>query len=434
MMKAGSLVLKLTFAGVLLIAILYFGLSLISYMMDPYKTTVSYNYVSENAVAVSGYVVRDEAALEGSGDLVYSSRSEGERVSKNGTAALIYQNAQALSDANLLRNLEDQLEQLVYAQSLAAGTQVTARLDDEVVSALVGFRETLAGGSLTAASDNAEKLRAAVLKRSYAYSGTGDLQTEIASLQEQIAQLSASADPGTTRVTAPEAGLFSSLVDGYEGVLDPEMARELTPSAYKMIAPDPEASGVCKIVYGSKWYFLTVMSSGDCKGLDTGSKIVLRFQKGLDRDIDMKVDYISPAENGQRVVLFVSEKYLNLTTLLRSQNALVIFDSYSGIRVPRSAVRVEAVPVTDADGSPVLDSNGEQKTENVTCVYSLWGVYARRKPVNVLWQEDEFILVAPDETYLAAMTSSDAQEGRRLRAGDQVITAAADLYDGKVIR
>ena len=44
----------------------------------------------------SGYVVRDEEVLPGGGDLVYSSRREGERVSAGGTVAQIYQSAQAL--------------------------------------------------------------------------------------------------------------------------------------------------------------------------------------------------------------------------------------------------------------------------------------------------------------------------------------------------
>ena len=433
-MKSGTLALRLVFAALLLAVIAYFGLSMTAYLMEPYKTTVAYNYVSDNAVAVSGYVVREEEALSGSGELVYSSRGEGERVSTNGTVALIYQSAQALEDANTLRSLEEQLEQLTYAQLLASGAQVTARLDDEVTNALLNFRGSVTSGSLTTASDHSEKLRAAVLKRSYAYSGTGDLQTSIDSLQEQIALLSASADPGTTRVTAPKAGLFSSLVDGYESVLNPTMARALTPSGYQAIAPSGPASGVGKIVYGSSWYFLTVMRSEDLRNVEVGDGITLRFQKGLDRDMAMQVDYISSAENGQRVVLFRSEKYLNLTTLLRSQNAQVIFNSYSGIRVPRSTVRVEKVTVTDENGEPVLESDGTEKTQSVTCVYSLWGVYARRKPVTVLWQEDEYILVVPDEAYLATLTSAEAQEGRRLRAGDQVITAAADLYDGKVIR
>lgn len=433
-MKSGSLAMRLVFATILLAVIAYFGISLAFYLMEPYKTTVAYQYISENAVAVSGYVVRDEEALSGSGELVYSSRGEGERVSAGGTAALIYQNAQALQDANTLRSLEEQLQQLTYAQTLASGAQATARLDDEVTAALLDFRETLTDDGLSAAADRSESLRTAVLKRSYAYSGTGGLQESIASLQEQIAVLSAAADPGTTRVTAPKAGLFSSLVDGYEGVLNPDMARELTPSGYQAITPLSSTGQVGKIVYGSKWYFLTVMRNEDLKNLDIGSSITLRFQKGLDRDIAMKVDYISNAESGQRVVLFVSEKYLNLTTLLRSQNAQVIFSSYEGIRVPRSTVRVESVPVKDEDGNEVLDSNGSAKTESVTCVYSLWGIYAQRKPVTVLWQEEEYILVVPDEAYLSSLTSEDMQERRRLRAGDQVITAAADLYDGKVIR
>ena len=39
-----------------------------------------------------------------------------------------------------------------------------------------------------------------------------------------------------------------------------------------------------------------------------------------------------------------------MTTLLRLQNAQIIFESYDGIRVPRSAVRVNAQPLTDEDG------------------------------------------------------------------------------------
>jgi len=433
-MKSSTLAARLIFAALLLAVIAYFGLSLTAYFMDPYKTTVAYNYISDNAVAVSGYVVREEEALSGSGELVYSSRGEGERVSAGGTAALIYQSPQALEAANNLRSLEEQLEQLTYAQSLASGAQVNARLDDEVTEALLAFRGAVTGGSLITATDSSDKLRSAVLKRSYAYSGTGDLEAAIASLQEQINALSAAADPGTTRVTAARAGLFSSLVDGYESVLNPDMARTLTPSGYRQIAPSGPTGGVGKIVYGSKWYFVTVMRNEDIRNLEVGDTITLRFQKGLDRDIEMKVDTISAAEDGERVVLFAAEKYLSLSTLLRSQNAQVIFKSYSGIRVPRSTVRVEQVPVTDEDGNPVLEADGRGKTQPVTCVYSLWGVYARRKPVTVLWQEEEYILVVPDEAYLASLTSADGREGRRLRAGDQVITAAADLYDGKVIR
>lgn len=433
-MKTGNLATRLMMAAIFLTVLVYFGVNLAAYFMDPYTITVAYGYTGEKAVTVSGYVVREEEVLPGGGELVYSSRSEGERVSGGGTVALIYQSAQALQEANTLRALEEQLEQLRYAQSLAVGAVAGVRLDEETTASLTAFRSALAAGNLSGAGEEGKSLRAATLKRSYAYSGTGALDETVAALQAQISALSASADPGTTRVTAPRAGLFSSLVDGYETVLNPENILELTPSAYRAIAPAQGAAGVGKMVYGSKWCFLTMMRREDVGKMQEGDTITLRFQKGMDRDMEMRVSYISPVEEGRQVVVFTSRRNLHLTTLLRLQNAQVIFESYAGVRVPRSAVRVDNQPVTDEDGNPVLDSGGNPKSQSVTCVYCLWGNTARIKPVNVLWQEEDYILVAPDEEALAAFSTEQAKESRRLRSGDQVITAAAELYDGKVIR
>ena len=277
-------------------------------------------------------------------------------------------------------------------------------------------------------------LRTAVLKRSYAYSGAEGLDAASAALTERISALAASADPGTARVTAPRAGLFSSLVDGYESVLNRENILRLTPSSYRAITPEAGAAGVGRLVYGTGWSFVTMMREEDVGRMQPGDTLTLRFQKGLDRDMAMEVAYVSAEEDGRRVVVLASERYLQLTTLLRLQNAQIIFESYDGIRVPRSAVRVNAQPLTDEDGKPLLDSSGNPITQNLTCVYCLWGEKARSKPVKVLWQEDEYILVAPDEEALGKYTSEQTKESRRLRAGDEVITAAADLYDGKVIR
>jgi hypothetical protein len=162
--------------------------------------------------------------------------------------------------------------------------------------------------------------------------------------------------------------------------------------------------------------------------------VTLRFQSGLDRDMTMTVERIGDEDGGQRLVVFSCDKYLNLVTLLRHQNAQIIFASYTGIRVPRSAVRVLWEAVTDEDGEPVYSEDGSEEKKQVLAVFCLWGTTARLKPVEILWQEDEYLLVTPSETALADYTSDSARESRRLRAGDEVITAAADLYDGKVIQ
>ena len=166
------------------------------------------------------------------------------------------------------------------------------------------------------------------------------------------------------------------------------------------------------------------MRTADIGRMDVGDEVTLRFQSGLERDLTMTVQRISDEDSGQRLVVLTSRHHLDLTTLLRQQNAQIIFDSFSGIRVPRSAVRIVWEDVTDKEGNPVLKSDGTPERKQVTGVYSLWGNSARWKPVEILWQEDEYMLVTAAE---------NAEAARRLRPGDQVITAAEDLYDGKVI-
>lgn len=426
-MKSGKFVIDLVAIAITLLVVLYFGVNLITYAMDPYSTTVVYAFTGENAASVSGYVVRNEEVLPGGGELMYSSRTEGERVCAGGTVALVYDSVEAFNNASTLRSLQEQMEQLSYARDLAASTQSSGGLDEEISDAIIAFRADMAAGDFAEAGESGSALRAAVLKRSYAYTGTGTLDQSMLTLQAQIDALSASTATGATQITAPAAGLFSSLADGYESVLTLDTAADLTPSAYRTLTPQATAGNVGKIVYGSKWGFVTLVRSEDLGGLKEGGSVTIRFQKGLDRDMEMTLESVSREEDGYVVALFTSEKYLSLVTLLRQQNAQVIFESFDGLRVPRSAVRVDAQTVTDADGNTVLTESGEPKTENVTGVYCVWGgsvIQARFKPVEVLWQEDEYILVQP---------MAGASATRILRPGDQVITAAADLYDGKVI-
>ena len=285
-----------------------------------------------------------------------------------------------------------------------------------MVSSLIAFRGAMTTDNLSAAEEPGNNLRSAVLKRSFAYSGTDSLDAAITQLQSQISALTASAGSGTTRITAPESGLFSSLVDGYETVLTPESLETMTPADYRTITPQQPSGSCGKMVYGTQWYFVTLMATEDMGKMAEGDTVTLRFQNGLDRDLTMTVHSISEEDRGQKLVILSSENYLGLTTLLRHQNAQIIFDSYTGLRVPRSAVRILTETITDEDGTEL--------TEKTTGVYCLWGSAARFKPVDIVWQEESYILVTPAE---------GASSTRTLRAGDEAITAAADLFDGKVI-
>lgn len=82
-------------------------------------------------------------------------------------------------------------------------------------------------------------LKSLVYKREYTY-GEGDggagLEDAILAVDAQIQALSNQAALDTARVSAAQAGVFSGQVDGYEGLLTPEMLSSLTPADLTSLA------------------------------------------------------------------------------------------------------------------------------------------------------------------------------------------------------
>ena len=423
-MKNTFVMKAITAAGILAV-LFYFGYSVLTYLADPVTTTVAYAYRSDEAVTVSGYLVRDEAVLTGGSGLVYITRDEGERVSAGGSVATLYASEEALSRALELERLTEQLEQLEFAYSVSSGSQEVLRLDSDILESIFTIRAAAAEGDLLEVSGESDSLRAMVLKRDYTYSGAGaeEMNRQAAALEQQITALGAAASG--SRVTTDRSGTFSALADGYEAVLTPAGLEELTLEQLRALQPQAVPEGaVGKMIYGSTWYYAAAMDAAAAEKLSVGDRVSLRFMSGLDREIKMTVERVGDESQGERLVVLSSERYLSLTTLLRHQNAQVIFHSYTGIRVPKVAVRVVTETLAAEDGS--------QTEVTSTAVYCRMGRTARLKPVQVLYQGEDYYLVQPDLDSLEGL-SETSRESRILRGGDVVIVSASDLYDGKVI-
>ena len=116
------------------------------------------------------------------------------------------------------------------------------------------------------------------------------------------------------------------------------------------------------------------------------------------------------------LVVFSSDRYLARTTLLRHQTAELIFESFSGLRVPKEAVRM--IKSTQKD-----EETGEEREVSKLGVYVLVAGRAEFKGIQVVTEGGDYYVVKPTST------SSDA-----LRAGDEVITQAIGLFDGQLLQ
>lgn len=423
-MKQRALGTKLLLAVITLGVMAYFGIQALRYFADPLATTAAYTYQVDRSVSLSGYVVREELVLEDSDGLLRLQRTEGERVSAGGTVAVVYADQASLDRQTELDTLEARLEQLEFAQEAAEGAEVALKLDNQIIQSILDLRGSLAADRLDKAESYGDTLRSLVLKRDYTYSETEDLSAQITELKSQISTLRTQAASSTRRITAPEAGLYSAVVDGYEQVLTPEILETLTPSTLTAIQADESLqTDVGKLILGDNWYYAAVVSQADAETLSEGRSMHLRFSKGVEQDLSVTVSHISEAENGRVVVVLKGNTYLPELTLLRQQSAEVILGSLEGIRVPREALRAEKTAV---------DENGQMVTTEQTGVYCLVGMEVRFKPVEVLYSGDGFALVrSAYDSAAGDLTSS--QEVARLRDGDQVIVTGRNLYDGKVL-
>ena len=425
-MKNNSLGTKILMTAVTLGLLAYFGLQAYRYFADPLTTTLAYSYQVEESVSLSGYVVRQEQVLpDEGGGLLRLRREEGERVSRGGAVASVYADQSSLDRQAEISTLESRVEQLQYAQDAAGSSEVSMKLDAQILQNILEYRRCLTADRMAKAETYGSQLRALVLKRDYTYSENEDLSGQIEALQAQIKELKTQAAGSVRTVTAPVSGLYSAVVDGYETVLTPESLSDMTPSQLSAVRADSTvSSGVGKLILGDSWYYAASMSAADAEELQeasdalkkAGKSLTLRFAKSVERDLPVTVSRIGPEENGRCVVVFEGKTYLSRLTLLRQQSAQVVWDSTEGIRVPKEALRMEKVTV---------NSEGQRVTEEATGVYCVVGMEARFKPVEVVYNGSSFLLVrsaAPED-----------RENLRLRPGDEVIITANGLYDGKVV-
>lgn len=408
----------------------YFGIYTYNSLSDPFSSVLCYTRRVDEAVEVTGYVIREEQVLPEQSGVVDILPEEGEKVAVGETVATIYKDASALDQKLEIRQMELELEQLEYSMRQDSGNGDVARLDQDIVTAMIELRADTAAGDLSHLEENAMELKSMVFHRNYTYNNNVEsvesITAMIKTVSSELQKLKKQTASATKNVRAAVSGVYSGQVDGYESVLTVESLADMTVSDLEGAAPLPvnEDAQAGKLITSSKWYFVAPLSEAEAKELKAGVEIALRFSREDIGEIPVEVERVSEPENGRVLVVLSSDRQLSQVTLLRRQTAELILESATGIRVPKSAIRVEEKTSTD-------EETGEEVITQQTVVYAVVGMQAERKPVVILAEEEDFFLVEPLPVENAQNTTALKKS---LRPGDEVIVNAKGLYDGKVVK
>lgn len=425
-MKQGTAINRIVMLLLLGAILLYLGGGIWRGMRDPYPTVAAYAYSLDDTVECTGYLVRREQIITGSGGIVRLTPAEGEKVAAGATVALIYADEASLERSDRLEVLQNEEEQLAAAIAAAAegGTQ-GEKSSQVVMDSLIKLRSAVEAGDFTRLESQTASFKAAVYQQAQRYGDAESLSAALSSTRREIDTIRAQQAQSIGRVTTSQSGIFSGQVDGYESILTPDMLGELTPSALDAM-DDRNTSvnslAIGKLITDSTWYFVCPLAQAEAARLTVGSTIPVRFSRDWSGEVNMKVVKLSKAEDGRVAAIFSSNSFLSSTTLLRRQTVELVFERRAGLRVPTEAIRVETEARTDPE-------NGQEIQVQVACVYVQVGITTERKPITVLAQGEDYTLVRP----LVSGDASQRQQRKALRAGDLVIIARGEIWDGMVL-
>ena len=392
---------------IVLLIVVVAGYLVISLIPDPTNSYTTYKAVryEVGGISTSGFVVRSEQPVTGgSGSIVVLTRSEGEKVARNSPVASTFRDASARDRQNRIDRLEQELSQMTYAYSFSSTGAESAALDADILRLMNQVTVYQARRENELAESAAEELKATVLRRYLNADDSKMLWQRITETREQLNTLYAQAKAESGTVIAPVSGYFSAVTDGYENVLTPTFLETATVTQFHNARPDKAsvAGAIGKLVTSPKWYYVADVRTKEISGLKLGDRIDVSFVYDFYQSVKMRVERISPSEDGECLLILSSEESIQNAVSTRKQTADLMTEQTSGLLVPKAAI------YADDDGT--------------SCVYVLDGATAHKKTIEIIKDLGEQYLVALDRSSIS-----------NLWPEDEIILTKENMYDGKVM-
>ena len=386
-MRRSDLYIKLITAVLFVAVVSYIGVYLYNAIINTYMTTPAVSFSIEESCGVQGYIVRTETVLAETGATILPVVSDGEKVASGQAVAVEYTSREALEIASELRDLKLRVAQLEAADST---------IESLCYKSILDLSTAVHSGNLSRLSELTLNIE------SYIFSSGAAREAGLPALLERLEYLEGRAS-GVRTVYAPASGVFSQVIDGFESIR-PGALSDISPADLEELFRIPSTvTSVGKLVTEFRWYFATVMDAADAARLSVGRAISVQFSGTYDDQAEMLVESVGRSVDERCVVVFSSDRRVHEIAPLRFVRADIVFDTVSGIRVPKEAIHLDDDNVT-------------------TFVYLETGVRAERVDV-------EIILDAGD-SYLVR---DGAESGAPLREGSIIIVKANGLFDGKVV-
>lgn len=393
--------------------ILYVGVQLVGAGRNQFTVQTVYAQSVTRSVSIEGVFVRDEVPIpiDSAGKVVSPLYSVGSKVAIHTELGSIYEDTSALRAQYRAQNLQTMISSLEKAQDSISSTDVVKpeTLNGKIAeytAQLISMRDEQNLSEVASIKGNLMEMMA---KRAIVLDGVTDYSAQITALKESLAELTELASSQTQTFTSTVAGYFVDHVDGLEETMTREYLDSLTATGLQEWLAGytgyQASQSAVKIVTSHRWIFAAVVNEEQMQTLSNIEKVTLRFP-GMKEDVSAKIVEAEREEESGLYKIELEGDLVNENLLSsRVQTAEIIIQEYTGIKIPKEAVRFQ-------DGVPG--------------VYVQTGNKVEFRYIEQIYETTEYILSKP-------YYKGGAEGGDYVKMYDTIVVKGKGLYDGMLL-
>lgn len=390
-----SIVKKIVSVVLAVMLLVYIGLQVGSSFYDPYQTETVKQKSYSNTIELPGFFVRDEVVIENQklGVINYKFK-DGEKIPKQSAIADIYNLESDIYNIRKVDKLQQEKKIFVDLQNSknVEGSKLdflTEQLSQHQVD-LVGMVES---GDFNQISKMRDNFITSLNRIDMSIKKDIDFQSHITAIDMEITHLNSLISPSNQPIISENSGYFSSYVDGLESTFNPDILNDLTISEVErlMKLKPTTPNNVGKLQLESDWHFVGIIDTVQTENISEGKSIQLTFNSKTTKTIDTVVENIITLKDSKKSVVILYSNYIDSDIMsMRFEKPQATLSSYSGIVIPKEAIRVKTVQKT------IINEETKAKTVEdvqVKGVYVMLGKTVRFKELNIVY-EDKYVVVS----------------------------------------
>lgn len=346
--------------GIFIAAALFFTAWGVNYVTSPLNSVNVTTDTVENVISdENAVIIREEQVYYSdiSGTL-YNNVADGDRVAKDSLISTVFNGVISDDNLNELRTIDKKIERRrANLSSSSIYTADSSDIESKIASIIRDIAPTGENNDIMRISDYKDDINN--LRNGVEISDTDVLNSlllEKESIENRIST-------NKSEIMAGMSGIFMTYIDGLESTLKPEDIETYTVESIRsLVIPEArrlanktveEGGAVCKIANNHVWYAALEVPTAEIDKHQIGDSVTLRFNSIGGQTIEGELYFISQNdENGSKLAVVRCPSYFEGAFSYRSTDIDMIFESYTGVKVPIYAIR------NDESGQYVIAMSG----------------------------------------------------------------------------